>query len=86
MVREWQSGRDRNRDALVEHVHRVWEDIGARPDLCLNLVNSMPDRMQCVIEWDHGSHTDLNLDGLRYLDLFVFDVQVIRQFCQFQLE
>lgn len=50
VVRMWQSGQDRNRQALIDHALRSWQEIGNTPHLVENCVLSMPRRLQAVID------------------------------------
>ena len=53
MVRDWDIGQERTKEAIARHAQDVWESIRRRPNICLNLVNSMPKRLNEVIE-AHG--------------------------------
>ena len=34
MVKEWRSGQHRTRDALIQHVNNVWNNLRERPEIC----------------------------------------------------
>lgn len=53
MVDDWEV-RDITRDAAERKTREVWESIRRRPNICTNLVNSMPSRLQAVIEAQGG--------------------------------
>lgn len=56
MVQEWDSHIRRTREALEQYVLEKWEGLRARPAFFQNLVNSMPQRLNSVIE-NNGSVT-----------------------------
>lgn len=53
MVQEWQVP-EKTREAIQGKAQEVWESIRRRPNICTNLVNSMPSRLQGVIEAQGG--------------------------------
>jgi len=57
MVLQWVPQRDRTTAALVDHARQVWEGLRARPDFLANLMSSIPNRLNQVIERD-GYWTD----------------------------
>lgn len=56
MVREWDSRREATREALAAHVQEVWGTWQRRGGLVTQLVDSMPRRLQAVID-AQGGHT-----------------------------
>lgn len=50
MTRNWRSGEERTREALVQHVHRSWEELRERPEHVANCMFSMPRRLNSVID------------------------------------
>lgn len=56
MCREWEVGEARNHQAVVNKAHEVWEFLRRRPNICLNLVNSMTSRLNEVVD-AHGGWT-----------------------------
>jgi len=56
IVQEWDPQVRRTREALAQHVFNQWEGLRARPELFQNLVASMPQRLNAVIE-NYGSAT-----------------------------
>jgi hypothetical protein len=50
MVREWSPREDRTREALIEHCREVWATLLARRQIIRNMVDSMPRRIQAVID------------------------------------
>jgi transposase len=55
MINEWEQGHERQSQQLYNHIHQVWEGF-RRTNLTRRLVNSMPGRLQDVIE-KHGDWT-----------------------------
>lgn len=53
MVREWEVP-ERTRQAIENKARDVWESIRRRPDICSNLVQSVPAWLQEVIEANGG--------------------------------
>jgi len=56
VVQEWDPRVQRTQEDLAQHVFNVWESLHARPALFENLVASMPQRLNAVIE-NQGSVT-----------------------------
>lgn len=56
VVQKWNPRIQRTREALAQHVLDQWEDLRARPELFQNLVASMPQRLNAVIN-NQGSVT-----------------------------
>lgn len=56
IVQQWDPQVQRTREALAQHVFDQWEDLRARPELFQNLVASMPQRLNAVVE-NQGSVT-----------------------------
>lgn len=54
MVQKWDIGQERTKAAIVRHAQDVWEGIRRRPDICTNLVRSMPRRLNEVIDAQGG--------------------------------
>lgn len=54
MVQEWDIGQERTKAAIVRHAQDVWEGIRRRPNICTNLVRSMPNRLNEVIDAQGG--------------------------------
>lgn len=52
MKKSWISGELKTKEALRIHVNQVWDELALRPNYTQNLVNSMPRRLQLVIEKD----------------------------------
>lgn len=50
VVRNWRSGEDRTRQALIDHVHQSWEDLRAMPQAVANCIFSMPKRLNSVVD------------------------------------
>jgi len=57
MVNTWDPAMERTSHQLMEHVRESWEWLRGRPDRIRRLVQSMPDRLNEVIEkaggWTH---------------------------------
>lgn len=53
LVVEWDV-EEKTREAVRRHGHNVWEGIRRRPNICSNLVDSMPTRLHEVIAADGG--------------------------------
>jgi hypothetical protein len=56
MVREWNCRNERDRDTLIAHCQEVWATLLTRRQIIRNLVDSMPRRIQAVID-AQGSYT-----------------------------
>lgn len=54
MVQEWDIGQERTKAAIVRHAQDVWEGIRRRPNICTNLVRSMPRRLNEVMDAQGG--------------------------------
>ena len=54
IANSWNQEGERNPDELLDHINREWEALRARPQLANNLVQSMPRRLQEVIEKEGG--------------------------------
>jgi transposase len=54
MVKEWQNANERSQEALEGHVREVWASLERRPGLFQNLIGSMRQRLQSVIDCDGG--------------------------------
>ena len=50
MVNSWEPERERTRDQLVQHTMTEWETLRRKPEIVRNIVSSMPNRLQEVIE------------------------------------
>lgn len=50
MVRDWDNREERTAASLRDHVREVWESIRRRPRICSSLVQSMPRRIDAVID------------------------------------
>lgn len=50
MVRDWDVGEQRNSQAIETKAFEVWESIKRRPNICRNLVQSMPKRLHEVFD------------------------------------
>lgn len=55
MVQAWDESTPRTRENLLNHAIEIWEDFRGR-DTCANMVNSMRERLQNVID-ANGGHT-----------------------------
>ena len=55
MTNNWDLNLPRNKENLIAHTQKTWENIRTS-DICNNLVKSMPQRLQNVIE-SRGSYT-----------------------------
>lgn len=53
MKREWEVG-EQTKAAVIRHSYDVWEGIRGTPDMCSKLVDSLPSRLQQVIDADGG--------------------------------
>lgn len=53
MVQEWDSNQARTREALVRHVHEIWDSFRGN-NVCYNMVSSMQERLQDVINAEGG--------------------------------
>lgn len=56
MTRNWDVGEERSRQVVARHANEVWERLRRRPNICFNLVDSMPRRIDEVID-EHGGWT-----------------------------
>ena len=56
MVKEWNAGNEATREALAAHVNEVWATWQNREEMVRRLVDSMPARLQAVID-ANGGHT-----------------------------
>ena len=54
MSREWDVGDDVSCSAIERHAQEVWESVHRRPNICYNLVTSMPKRIGEVIDAQGG--------------------------------
>lgn len=54
MKQDWKVGEPRNATAVEETARRVWDSFRRRPELCQNLVASMPKRLNKVIDAGGG--------------------------------
>lgn len=50
MVNRWEPRRERTVAALVNHATEVWEELRLRPDFLANLIDSIPNRLNQVID------------------------------------
>lgn len=50
IVREWENEGERTEEALEAHVREVWQSLSRRPTLFQNMIGSMKDRLQAVIQ------------------------------------
>ena len=50
MVREWRPTMARNHDELMERVNEAWEELRHRPHYFRSLTDSMPKRLQKIID------------------------------------
>ena len=55
-MKEWDGRREATRAALSAHVFEVWQSWANRGDMVRRLVESMPRRIQAVIDAE-GGHT-----------------------------
>lgn len=54
MCREWDVGDDVSCDGIVRKAQEVWESVRRRPNICYNLVESIPKRLGEVIDAEGG--------------------------------
>ncbi|XP_042217556.1 uncharacterized protein LOC121863129, partial [Homarus americanus] len=45
ITRNWDVGEERSREIEARHANEVWERLRRRPNICFNLVESMPERI-----------------------------------------
>lgn len=57
MVRRWEPRRERTVAALVDHAREIWEELRFQPDFLSNLIDSIPNRLNQVID-RNGYWTD----------------------------
>jgi len=50
VVRRWEPRRERTVAALVNHAREIWEELRFQPDFLANLIDSIPRRLNQVIE------------------------------------
>lgn len=50
MVRRWEPRRERSTAALVRHAREIWEELRLQPDFLANLIDSIPNRINQVID------------------------------------
>ena len=50
MVRRWEPRRERTVAALVNHAREIWDELRLRPDYLANLIDSIPNRLNQVID------------------------------------
>ncbi|KAG7162013.1 hypothetical protein Hamer_G032102 [Homarus americanus] len=49
ITRNWDVGEERSREIVARHANEVWERLRRRPNISFNLVESMPERINEVI-------------------------------------
>jgi transposase len=56
MTNEWEHQNERTQEALERHVTQTWESLRRTPRICYNIVDSMPRRIEKLIE-NQGRYT-----------------------------
>lgn len=54
MVRAWDLQDERSQTAIVNHAIAEWENLRRVPNCCLHLVESVPERLNAIIEANGG--------------------------------